>query len=191
MLPVPWNSLEVAKIAVGILTPLSVAILGWFLNARIKRLDLIQWNNQKLIEKRLAVYDQVAPLLNTLFCFFMWVGYWKDISPASAIQAKRDLDKSMNIYRHLFDRSVYDAYQAFIHILFETFTGPGHDAKLRTFVVSPDGNRQTDTNYVWDEKWSSRFSTPDKMASKKDIVQSYDALMAQLRRALGVDQRAA
>lgn len=124
MTDAPWNTLEIVKLAVGTLTPISVAILAWFLNRRMKRLGLIQWSNQKLIEKRIAVYDSVAPQLNLLLCFFTWVGYWKEISPQNAIQAKRDLDKAFNIYRHLFELAVYEAYQSYIHILFETFVGP-------------------------------------------------------------------
>ncbi len=36
------------KLVVAILTPLSVVAFGWFINNRLKKLDLIQWSNQKL-----------------------------------------------------------------------------------------------------------------------------------------------
>ena len=61
----PWNSLEITKIFVNVITPVSVVVVGWLINSRLKRLDHIQWSNQKLIEKRLALYDEVSPLLNT------------------------------------------------------------------------------------------------------------------------------
>ena len=186
MSPVTWSSLELAKLVVGILTPVSVAVLAWFLNARLKRLDLIQWTNQKLIEKRLAVYDLVAPQLNQLLCFFTWVGYWKDISPPQAIQAKRDLDKAFNIYRHLFDESVYISYQAYIHMLFETFTGPGHDAKIRSKIVSSDGDRKSHATYEWTEGWEASFTSDESIPQKADVRLTYRGLMEQLTRSFGV-----
>ena len=186
MTEAPWNILEIAKLTVGVLTPMSVAVLAWFLNKRMKRLDLIQWSNQKLIEKRIAVYDSVAPQLNLLLCFFTWVGYWKEISPQNAIQAKRDLDKAFNIYRHLFDVGVYDAYQAYIHLLFETFVGPGHDARLRTVAKGGDGDRKKDGLYDWKDEWDHQFAKPDKIPSKTEVRVAYGDLMSALTRALGV-----
>ena len=46
----PWNSLEIAKLVIAFLTPLSVALFGWFVSRRLKKLELAQWSNQKLIE---------------------------------------------------------------------------------------------------------------------------------------------
>lgn len=191
MTEAPWNTLEIAKLTVGVLTPMSVAVLAWFLNKRMKRLDLIQWSNQKLIEKRIAVYDSVAPQLNLLLCFFTWVGYWKEISPQNAIQAKRDLDKAFNIYRHLFEADVYEAYHSYIHLLFETFIGPGHDARLRTIVKGGDGDREKDGLYDWKNEWDDQFAKPDNVPSKNEIRIAYGELMSALTRALGVQSNAA
>lgn len=90
----PWNSLEIVKLAAEVLTPVSVAAFGWLVSHRLKQLELVQWTNQKLIEKRLALYDTIAPLLNRLLCFYTWVGPWKDISPDDVIRAKRELDQT-------------------------------------------------------------------------------------------------
>jgi len=181
-----WPTLEIAKLVVGVLTPLSVALLGWLFSRQLKRLDLSNWTNQKLIEKRLVIYDEIAPKLNQLLCFFTWVGYWKTISPADAIRAKRDLDKTLNIYRHVFEAEVYQTYQDFIHLLFETYTGIGHDAKLRALVRSPDGDRRTDGGYAWIEAWDACFSEPGMAVSKQEVRARYKALMAALTRSLGV-----
>ena len=42
-----WPTLEIAKLAVGVLTPLSVALLGWLFSRQLKRLDPSNWSNQK------------------------------------------------------------------------------------------------------------------------------------------------
>lgn len=182
----PWPSLEIAKLVVGVLTPLSVALLGWFFSRQLKRLDLSNWTNQKLIEKRLAIYDEIAPRLNKLLCFFTWIGYWKTVSPAEAIQAKRELDRTLNIYRHVFEGEVYRAYQDFIEALFETYTGAGQDARLRALIFGPDGDRRSDCGYTWDEDWAVSFSEPGKAAGKPEVRARYKALMAALTRSLGV-----
>lgn len=181
----PWNSLEWAKLLVAILTPLSVVLFGWFVSRRLKRLELVQWSNQKLIEKRLMVYDAVAPLLNKLLCFYTWVGYWKDISPSDVIKAKRDIDQTFHIYRPLFDEEVYNAYQAYIRLLFKTFTGAGMDAKIRANLRGRDGDRTTHCTYEWDPGWVRCFSETD-VVSETEVREHYNRLMQELRRSLGV-----
>ena len=181
----PWTSLEIVRLLISVLTPLTVAGIGWFFSRRLKRFDLIQWSNQKLIEKRLVIYDSVAPLLNNLLCFYTWVGHWKDISPGDVIKAKRDLDKVFNIYRYLFDEKVYEAYRDFIQVLFETYAGAGQDALIRSVVQSNNGDRKIHCSYTWDEKWETKFST--RTIEESETVQDcYYELMESLRKSLGV-----
>lgn len=185
-----WTSLEQAQLAIDVLTPLSVALLGWFISRRLKRLDLIQFSNQKLIEKRLTVFDKLAPGLNDLYCFYRWIGHWREISPGQVVSTKRDLDRTMNVYRQLFDESVYDAYQEFVRTLFEEYQGgPGHDARIRS-VVQRDGgdNRRKHGKYPWEEKWYDAFSEPGKQAQVKNIEASYRSLMEKLADSLGVER---
>ena len=186
-----WPTLEIAKLIVGVLTPLSMALLGWLLSQHLKRVDLIYWTNQKLIEKRLLVYDQLAPDLNSLLCFYTWVGYWKEVSPKDAIHAKRNLDKTIHIYRHLFDDGVYNDYQAFIHLLFRTRTEKGSDAKIRSLIISCDGNRTTDAHYKWIEEWNSCFAESKDAAAFSDIYASHDKLMNSLTSSFGIKISAA
>lgn len=181
-----WNSLEVAKLTISVLTPLSVLALGWFVNHRLKRLDHAQWANQKLIEKRLALYDRIAPLLNRLLCFHGWIGNWKDITPAQAIEAKRQLDLEVNIYRHLLDEDFYGEYQRYIALLFVTYNEPGHDARLRALVTGPDGDRARDARYVWDEAWMDSFAPQEAAAGKAAVQAQYLAVMAAFTRAVGI-----
>jgi len=56
----PWNSLEIVKLVVATLTPIAVALLGLYLTRLAKRFEHLQWRNQRLIEKRIAVYDALA-----------------------------------------------------------------------------------------------------------------------------------
>lgn len=182
-----WSSLEIVRLAVDILTPLSVTALGWLISRRLKRLELVQWTNQKLIEKRLDIYDRIAPLLNRLLCFYTWVGDWKDISPDEVIRTKRELDKTLHLYRHLFDDGVYLAYQDFMRALFETHAGAGLDAKIRSHIESPDGDRARHGSQAWQAAWAQRFSTAD-VVDRAEVRRLYLRIMATLRTALGADR---
>jgi hypothetical protein len=183
--PNPWTSLEVAKLMIGVLTPMSVAVLGALISRHMKRLDLAQWTNQKIIEKRIAVYDAIAPELNKLLCFHGFIGYWKTVSPVDMIEAKRELDKKVNIYRHVFEDDVYESYQKFIHALFETYTEKGHDAKILALIEGIDGDRKTDCAFEWKEEWSALF-LPHKAKPRNEIREIYLVLMSALTKSLGV-----
>lgn len=76
-----WNSLEVVKLLVGIITPMVVILLGILVTRLAKRMEALQWARRTIIEKRIQVYDEVAPQLNDLLCFFTLVGGWKDLTP--------------------------------------------------------------------------------------------------------------
>ncbi|AOJ83077.1 MULTISPECIES: hypothetical protein [Burkholderia] len=180
----PWNSLEIVKLVADVLTPLSVAAFGWLVSHRLKQLELVQWTNQKLIEKRLAVYDTVAPLLNRLLCFYTWVGPWKDISPDDVIRTKRELDQTIHIYRHLFDDDVYRAYQSYLDALFDTHSGAGHDARIKSTIASPDGDRIGHGTYRWNPAWSERFSSAN-VVPRDDVTARYQRIMDGLRVSLG------
>ncbi|MCM2494204.1 hypothetical protein [Burkholderia glumae] len=183
----PSNALDIARLAVSVLTPLSVTALGWLISRRLKRLELVQWTNQKLIEKRLAIYDIIAPQLNALLCFYTWVGYWKDISPDDVIRIKRDLDRTLHVYRHLFDDEVYHTYHALMLALFDVHSGAGRDARIRSLVTGPNGDRTVHGNYAWHASWSERFAIA-KVLPGDEIQSRYYRLMDALRGSLGANR---
>lgn len=184
----PWNSLEVAKLIASVLTPISLAILGWFISRRMKRFEHAQWSNQKLIEKRLQLYDNLAPLLNRLLCFFAWFGYWQDVTPESAIEAKRELDKQVNIYRYLLSDTFYIEYKVFIRMLFQEYSAPGHDAKILSSIKGEYGDRREDCNYTWDPNWNDSFSEEFAQShfTNEEIKEQYHVLMAALKDSIGL-----
>ncbi|HWD26172.1 MAG TPA: hypothetical protein VG387_03340 [Rhizomicrobium sp.] len=97
-----WNWLEVARLSAGLLTPVAVGFLGVYLNRVSKRFEMRQWQSQKLTEKRLAIYDELAPTFNDLLCFFTYVGSWRDINPPVVVSWKRVIDKKVNLASPLF-----------------------------------------------------------------------------------------
>jgi hypothetical protein len=191
-----WNTLEIAKLIVSIFTPIGV---GWFINRKLKKVDLEQWSNQKIIEKKLSLYDKLAPDLNKLYCFYMWRGDWNEISPKDVIDIKRQLDRSVHIYRHLLGKSFFIEYQAFYNLLFSPHGEDGEarkDNKIISIIKGKDGDRKKDRRYKqWDCKWNDFFlkgKALDKYRKKyeqrKDEIHSqYDKLIVELTKSIGLE----
>jgi len=100
----PWNWLEVAKLVAGLLTPVALAILGIYIHRVTKRFEHLQWQSQKLIEKRLEIYDSLAPELNELLCYFTYVGAWRDTNPDTVVSLKRKIDRRIHLAAALFSK---------------------------------------------------------------------------------------
>jgi hypothetical protein len=157
-----WNSLEIVKLIIAGLTPLLVVIFAFIFDRRLKRHDKAQWTNQKIIEKRIIVYDKVVPKLNDLFCFYLYIGNWKELFPDRVIEIKRELDKDINIYAPLFNKELLTKYNDFIKECFETFTGWGKDATIKSLFI-----RRKQCNENWNDKWNDFFST-EYIRTRKD-----------------------
>jgi hypothetical protein len=177
-----WNSLEIAKLVISILTPLIIAILAFRFNKTLKRLDKKQWTNQKIVDKRIEIYDKVVPKLNDMLCFYCYIGNWKDLTPNDIIQLKRELDKEMNIYVPLFSETLLHSYNDFIHLCFTAYTGWGHDAKIRSLY-----GRRKDHNKTWDDKWIECFDTND-VIEPKVLRGKYSELMDKFKNDLIIFQ---
>ncbi|MDE4191177.1 hypothetical protein [Phaeobacter gallaeciensis] len=179
--------MEIYKLLVAALTPLSVSIVGYYLNRRLKNIDDAQWQNRKLVEKRLELYDQIAPNLNAIYCFFVWVGYWKDVSPQDLIEKKRELDKVVNINKYLLCSNFYTAYNHFIHLVFRTYTGIGKDALIKSNISGSDGDRRKNTNYTWQVEFEQLFDT-STVPRKSEVVAAYEATMKEFQACIGISE---
>jgi hypothetical protein len=180
-----WNSLEVVKLLVAALAPISVALLGWFISGQLKRLEDLQWKNRKVVEKRIEIFDRLAPDLNQLYCYFAWIGNWKELTPLKIIAIKRSLDHGFHVNRYIIGEEVFRSYDVFISLTFETFTGPNKDARIRTAITGPDGDRRSSSSYVWDNAWVERF-TNKEIADRNSLHSSYAAVMKAFQRGIGL-----
>lgn len=176
-----WNSLEIAKLAVAALTPVFVATVGFWLNRRLKSLEQAQWSQQKVVERRIKAYDELAKPLNQLFCFYCYVGLWKELTPPDLVQLKRRLDEMAHISAPLFDNYFLEHYAALMDACFETFGQWGDDAKLRTL---PD-RREEAAGDAWDPEWSACFVPRDEAPEPEEVKVAYAQLMAYLAAAIG------
>jgi hypothetical protein len=186
-----WNSLEIVKIIISGLTPIIVVYLAFWFNRVIKKYEKNQWTNQKIIEKRIDIYDIIVPKLNDLLCFFSYIGNWKDITPPNIIEIKRFLDKQVYIYAPLFSENVLVKYNDFIDVCFEKFTGWGKDAKINSLY-----ERRKECQENWMDEWSNCFSETyiNKRKGHDDLVRQdiaqirslYLNLMEELKKDLEI-----
>jgi hypothetical protein len=177
-----WNSLEIVKLAIAVLTPIIIAFIAFRFNKILKRVEKQQWTNQKIIEKRIEIFDLIVPKLNDLFCYFCYIGNWKEISPLEIIEIKRKLDKEINIYSPLFSEGLAQKYNDLIEFCFETFTSWGEDAKIKSLYENRKlyGKR-------WEDNWKNYFNKMDV----KDVTlikEKYYDLMNFLKNDLDIYQ---
>lgn len=191
-IPVPtsstWNSLEIAKLIASFLTPLLILLLGILVTRLSEQFKTTLWANQKVIEKRIAIYDKMAPLLNDLYCYYCFVGSWKELTPPDLIVIKRTLDKQVYVYAALFSDEFRESYFRFIHLCFETYSGPGYDAKLRTYITGQTQaqDRRRASPAGWDDTWDQMFSVHSETVPIEMIKEAYNALMASFSKELGI-----
>jgi hypothetical protein len=167
------------KSPIGILTPILLFVLGVLVTRAARRVEDIQWASRKLIERRLDLFEQMAPKLNDLFCFFLLRGHFREIEPPDAITLKRELDRTFYANAPLFDPSFAARYQRFIDACFLTFTAMGEDAKLRT---SASAQRQERTS--WEDEWEKLFARGNE-STFEEIESAYEGVMNEFAAEVG------
>src|SRR3954469_19493778 len=173
MLATEWNSLEIAKLSAAVLTPILLLFLGLVIKRASQRLAEVQWSNRKFMERRLDVYDEMAPKLNDLYCFFRCIGGFREVTPPDALERKRELDRAFYVNEFLFTTEFRKSYQHFINTCFSCYSGNAEDAKLRASLDKQRLQRGT----KWRDDWTSYFSPRGEMSSSHEVTERYTALM--------------
>ena len=177
---VPWNWLEIAKLTASLLVPCALAVFGVYVHRVTKKFEHLQWRSQKLTEKRLAIYDDLAPKFNDLLCYYTYVGNWRDVTPPDVIAMKRIIDKKIHLAAPLYSEEFFASCIEFQHLCFETYTGWGRDSCLRT----PFERRKDAWLKEWNPEWESCFSK--KAVDPAIVRKSHQRLMAAFSKDIGV-----
>jgi hypothetical protein len=179
-----WTWLEVAKLAAAAATPIVVVGAGFFLNRRLKGVEQAQWSTQKIIERRIVAYDEIVGPANDLYCYFCYIGSWKELTPPGAVRLKRILDKTVYTNVPLFEAKFKDLYEDLTGDLFATFGSWGADAKLKTLT----DRRQQVSGREWDPTWDDCFVERGLASEPDDVKRSYGRFMAYLAESIGVQK---
>jgi hypothetical protein len=176
-----WNSLEVAKLVCSVLTPAAIAIFGVYIHRVMKRFEDHQWRSQKLIEKRLTIYDDLAPLFNDLLCYFTYVGTWKELKPPDVVALKRKIDRKIYLAAPLFPKEFFQACQALQGSCFSAYSGWGKDAQLRT-----NWKRRKEADAGWQNEWECYFTDDKAVTDPAKVKVAYDSVMQMFADSIGV-----
>ena len=189
--------MEAAQLLVAVTLPILVLVFGWLANRSLKRLETRQAANQNLIEKRIQVYDQMADDLNSLYCFFLRIGHYKEITPDEMIEIKRRVDRRAHTQRPFFDPAHQRRYLDLMDTCFRTHTGVGQTAKIRADPAryrAEFARLKTPWNDAWDQMFvgdlaadrgTSDLEAADK-ATRRDVNESYEALMDSFSTQMGM-----
>ncbi|WP_299919460.1 hypothetical protein [uncultured Roseobacter sp.] len=137
----PWNSLEIAKILVSAMVPVSVVLFGtWTSSALQDRQDAFQLN-ERLVEKRLEIFERVATPLNDIFVYIEDRGHYKDLTPEDIIKRRRELYKTMDPYKAFWSA---DTYEAYLHYMDSVAFAPNAVNARRNEAANRDAVIRTD-----------------------------------------------
>jgi hypothetical protein len=178
-LPSEWTSLEIAKLAVGVLTPILLFVLGVVVTRAARRVEDAQWASRTLIERRLDLFEEIAPKLNDLYAFSLVLGHFREIEPPEAVKLKRELDRTFHSHSALFTPEFAERYRAFIDACFLTYARVAEDAKLRTYIDGQRRERQS-----WSDEWDGLFAV-GRESSYEEIDAAYRALMDEFALEVG------
>jgi hypothetical protein len=176
------GNLVIAALILAVLSPVIMIILAFRFSRIIKGMKKKQWSNQKMVEKRMEVFDRMAPELNDIYCFFCYVGNWNEITPPEVLRLKRDLDKDMNIYAKLFSDDLGEKYRNFMLLCFVSKSGWEHDEKIKSLYAL-----RQEKCAEWDDDWKQYFDT-NNVVEAPGIKERYDELIGSFKEDLVILQ---
>lgn len=157
-----------------LVAPIIATVFGLFILKITKRIEHSQWRNQKLVEKRIELWDKISPTINDIYCYCMRVGSWKDFTPHNIVARKREVDKSFYQNRPFFSNELIVKYNTFIETCFDVFQGHGVDAKIKTSLWE---HKNIQSN--WSSDWDDLFT--DTPNNEDTLKKSYFDLLDQVR----------
>ena len=173
-----WNSLKIPISILAVLAPIIIAFLVFRYKRIIKDLEKKHRSNQKIVEKRLEIYDRIGPKLNDIFCFYCYNGNWKEISPLDIVRLKKELDKDINVSNPVFSTHLSEKYADFMRLCFVSFSGWEHDEKIKSLYELRQEN-----NIEWNDDWIQFFDTNNVVEAIK-LKEKYEALLESVKKDL-------
>jgi hypothetical protein len=157
------------------IVPAAVLLVGLMLGRRQSR-------SEELTRVRLEYYKTLAPSLNRLMCYMLFIGTWRDDSPEQIVQLKRTLDTIFHTSAPLFSPATAAAYKNMMNLTFTTYGDWGTDARIKTSAFR---RRQAWRGQAqWPRPWDAFFTVQDEEAITAEWFAeyriAYDSLLAQI-----------
>jgi len=172
--------MEIVQVILSFATPVTILILGIWAKKIAREHEKRTSLTAKIIEKRVFVYEEIGKNLNDIYVYLMQVGDWKKFTPMQIVEKKREVDRLMYVNRPYWSERVFSSYTVFMDSAFETFTGEGEDARIKTET------RKFELLSSWQQDWKKRFS--DKKTDMSILKLNYTTLMKNLSTDFGFYQ---
>ena len=176
-----WDNLKTAVIIIAVLGPVIIIFLTIRINRMKKHLISQYQSNQKLIEKRIEIFDQIGPKLNDMFSFFSYTGNWKELTPVDILRLKRELDMEINIKTALFSDELITKYTSFMTLCFVSHSGWEDEERIKSLYELRQLN-----NLEWSREWIPLFDT-NNVIEATTLKERYDKLMACFKKEMSLD----
>ena len=167
------SSLEIVKVVISASIPVAIFGAGALLAKQAREYEANQWILRKRYDTRLERWQEIAPLLNDLLCFFMLFGHFREMTPPEAIKRKRQLDRAVHANHYIFGESFLTAYDNFMSLGFKTYVGVGQDALIR----APVAIQRAERGSTWQDSWREFFvGEQEVVPSRADLAAAYNAV---------------
>lgn len=173
-----WYSLRIPITVIAALAPFFIAFLVFRYKRIIEGLKMKQSTNQRLVEKRIDIYDRIGPKLNEIYCFYCYNGNWKEITPLDIVSLKKELDKDLNVNIPIFSNDISEKYLSFMRLCFVSFSGWEHDEKIKSLY-----ELRQEHNVQWSDDWIPYFDT-NNVVEAVEVKKRYTELMDSFKKDL-------
>jgi len=150
--------MEIAKLIISLLTPLSIVLVGYFVQRALAEQSRSWKFQDRVIDKRIEIYEKIAEDLNRIYCYVTDVGTFKGETPNTIIEAKRNVDKYMYIYQAIWSEDTFKAFKKYEASAFVTHQGDaGEDARIRSKLFEKKAAREN-RDQSWTASWDECFT---------------------------------
>lgn len=133
-------------------------LVGYFVQRALAERSRSWKFQDRLVDKRIEVYEKIAEDLNRIYCYVMDVGTFKGETPDTIIAAKRNVDKYMYIYQAIWSEDTFKTFNVYQDSAFVTQHGDaGEDARIRSKLFEKKAAREN-RNQSWTEDWDECFT---------------------------------
>jgi len=157
---------------IATLAPFIIAFLVIRFNRIVKRLNKKYLTNQRIVEKRIEIYERIGPKLHDIISFYCYSGNWKEITPLEIRRLKKELDEEININSPLFSNDLGKKYNDFMLLCFVSFSGWEHKEKIKSLYEI-----RQEQNVEWKDEWIQFFDTKNVIEGIR-VKESYNELLA-------------
>ena len=145
----------------SILIPIMLAVFGVMFHRYRKVVEHSLEHERETFARRFMGYQEVTSLANDIYCFHALVGHFHDISPADAIQKKRQLEAIVFANLPLWNDKFCESLTKFLDTCFDTQRGRGTRIASASDVQRHAESRKNE----WDESWRVHFLDAEERAS--------------------------